>query len=73
MDLPGALLLTACPLLFVYAVVEAGGPGTSPWLSMAAVAGAAAAAIGFVKVEARSPNPMVRWRSSPTAPGCGRT
>ncbi|AYA23205.1 MFS transporter [Rhodococcus rhodochrous] len=59
LDLPGALLLTACPLLFVYAVVEAGGPGTSPWLSMAAVAGAAAAAIGFVKVEARSPNPMV--------------
>ncbi|MBS9371119.1 Multidrug resistance protein Stp [Rhodococcus sp. B50] len=59
LDLPGALLLTACPLLFVYAVVEAGGPGTSPWLSMAAVVGAAAAAIGFVKVEARSPNPMV--------------
>ena len=59
LDLPGALLLTACPLLFVYAVVEAGGPGTSPWLSMAAVAGAAAAAIGVVKVAARSPNPMV--------------
>lgn len=59
LDLPGAFLLTACPLLFVYAVVEAGGPGASPWLILAALTGAAAAAAGFVRVEARSKNPLV--------------
>ncbi|TCP46321.1 DHA2 family lincomycin resistance protein-like MFS transporter [Tamaricihabitans halophyticus] len=58
-DLPGALLLTACPLLFTYAVVEAGEPGTSWWVSLAALAGAVVAAVGFVRVEARSPNPLV--------------
>ncbi|NLU85060.1 MFS transporter [Rhodococcus sp. HNM0569] len=59
LDLPGALLLTACPLLFVYAVVEAGEAGTSPWAVVVALTGAAAAAVGFVKVESRSPNPLV--------------
>lgn len=35
MDLPGALLLTACPLLFTFGVVEAGEPGrgrTARWV-----------------------------------------
>lgn len=59
LDLPGALLLTACPLLFTYAAVEAGEPGTSPWVSLAALAGAVLAAAGFVRVESRSSNPLV--------------
>ncbi len=59
LDLPGALLLTACPLLFAYAAVEAGEPGTGPWASAAALAGAALAAAGFVRVESRAPNPLV--------------
>ncbi|GAA0943808.1 DHA2 family efflux MFS transporter permease subunit [Actinocorallia libanotica] len=58
-DLPGALLLTACPLLFAYAAVEAGEPGTSAWVSLAALAGAVLAAAGFVRVESRSPAPLV--------------
>lgn len=59
LDLPGALLLTACPLLFTYAAVEAGEPETSPWVSLAALAGAVLAAAGFVRVESRSSNPLV--------------
>ncbi|WP_093617734.1 MFS transporter [Streptomyces indicus] len=59
LDLPGAALLTACPLLFVYAVVAAGESTTSPWTILAALAGAAAAAAGFVRIEARSPHPLV--------------
>ncbi len=59
LDLPGALLLTMCPLLLVYGVVEAGEPGTSPWVSLVALVGAAVTAVGFVRVEARSPNPLV--------------
>ncbi|MEU0487639.1 MFS transporter [Nocardiopsis sp. NPDC006139] len=58
-DLPGALLLTACPLLFAYAVVGAGEPGANPWASAAALAGAVLAAAGFVLVESRSPDPLV--------------
>ncbi|WP_245788241.1 MFS transporter [Amycolatopsis marina] len=59
LDLPGAFLLTACPLLFTYAAVEAGEPGTNPWVSVVALAGAVLAAAGFVRVESRSPNPLV--------------
>lgn len=59
LDLPGAILLTACPLLFVYAAVAAGEPGTSLWSTMAALAGAAATAAGFARVESRSQNPLV--------------
>ncbi|RSN70431.1 MFS transporter [Actinomadura sp. WAC 06369] len=59
LDLPGALLLTACPLLFTFAAVEAGESGTNLWVSLAALAGAVLAAVGFVRVESRSPNPLV--------------
>lgn len=59
LDLPGSFLLTACPLLFVYAAVEVGDPGTTPWLSVAALVGSMLAAVGFVRVESRSPNPLV--------------
>ncbi|NEE20799.1 MFS transporter, partial [Streptomyces sp. SID7499] len=62
LDLPGALLLTACPLLFTFGVVEAGEPGTPPWVVPASLAGAVAAGIGFVRVEARSRNPLVPLR-----------
>lgn len=62
LDLPGALLLTACPLLFTFGVVEAGEPGTPPWVVPAALAGAVAAGTGFVRVEARSRNPLVPLR-----------
>lgn len=59
LDVPGALLLIACPLLFTYGVVEAGEPGTSGWVSVAALAGAALAGFTFVRVEARSAHPLV--------------
>lgn len=59
LDLPGSVLLTACPLLFVFAAIEAGESRTSPWLSVAALVGAVLAAVGFVRVESRSPNPLV--------------
>lgn len=58
-DLPGALLLTTCPLLFVYGVVEAGGSGTSHWVTPVALVGALLAGAGFVYVEARSSHPLV--------------
>ena len=59
LDFPGSFLLTVCPLLFVYAVVEAGEPGANPWLILGALVGAVAAAAGFVRVESRSENPLV--------------
>ncbi|MCW5254685.1 MFS transporter [Streptomyces sp. SHP 1-2] len=59
LDLPGALLLTACPLLFTFGVVGAGEPGTPAWLAVGALVGAVAAGVGFVRVEARSPNPLL--------------
>ncbi|MGW1014313.1 MFS transporter [Streptomyces termitum] len=58
-DLRGALLLTACPLLFVFGVVEAGEPGTPAWVVLGSLAGAAAAGAGFARVEARSPDPLL--------------
>jgi len=59
LDLPGVLLLTACPLLFTLGVVEAGEPGTPAWAAAAALAAAAVAGAGFVRVEARSRNPVL--------------
>lgn len=59
LDIPGAVLLTACPLLLTYGVVEAGEDGANPWISAAALVGAVAAGIGFARVEARSANPLI--------------
>jgi DHA2 family lincomycin resistance protein-like MFS transporter len=59
LDLPGALLLTACPLLFTFGVVEAGEPGTPGSVIVGALAGAVAAGAGFVRVEGRSRNPLL--------------
>lgn len=58
-DLPGSLLLVACPLLFVYAVVQAGEPETNLWWSVAALTGAVISALAFLKVESTSPNPLI--------------
>ncbi|MGW3952864.1 MFS transporter [Streptomyces sp. NPDC004752] len=62
LDLHGALLLTACPLLFIFGVVEAGKPGTPAWVVLGALAGAVAAGAGFVRVETRSRNPLLPLR-----------
>nr|WP_205379787.1 MFS transporter [Streptomyces sp. SID7805] len=62
LDLPGALLLTACPLLFIFGVVEAGEPGTPAWVVLGAPAGSVAAGAGFVRVETRSCNPLLPLR-----------
>lgn len=60
LDLPGAFLLTAAPLLFTLGVVEAGAAGgTPPWLPPAALAGAVAAGAAFVRAERRAPDPLV--------------
>lgn len=59
LDLPGALLLTACPLLLTLGVVEAGEPGVPAWVVPASLAGAVAAGAGFVRVEARSRHPLL--------------
>ncbi|MFD4402114.1 MFS transporter [Nocardia sp. NPDC058499] len=58
-DIPGALLLIACPLLFTFGVVQAGEPGASYWVPAASLVGAVLAGAGFVRVEARSPNPLL--------------
>ncbi|WP_221360259.1 MFS transporter [Streptomyces beigongshangae] len=62
LDLPGALLLTACPLLFTLGVVKAGEPGAPTWVIMGTLAGAVATGAGFVRVEARSRNPLLPLR-----------
>ncbi|WP_280460430.1 MFS transporter [Nocardia carnea] len=59
LDIPGALLLITCPLLFTFGVVQAGEPGTSYWVPAASLVGAVLAGAGFVRVEARSPNPLL--------------
>ncbi|TDD00233.1 MFS transporter [Nonomuraea deserti] len=59
-DLLGSLLLVAAPLLFTLGVVEAGETdGTLPWLPPAALVGAAAAGVLFIRTERRSRNPLV--------------
>lgn len=59
LDVSGAVLLVTCPLLFTFAIVEAGEPGTSWWVTASAMAGAVLAAIAFLRVEARSSNPLL--------------
>ncbi|MEN5073193.1 MFS transporter [Isoptericola cucumis] len=58
-DIPGALLLTAAPLLFAWGVVEAGESGAAGWWPAVALVGAVAAAASFVVVERRSTDPLV--------------
>ncbi|MEU3950259.1 MFS transporter [Streptomyces sp. NPDC029526] len=62
LDLPGALLLTACPLLLAYGVVEAGEPGSPGWVTPAALAGAVAAGAALVRVEGRARHPLLPLR-----------
>lgn len=62
LDLPGALLLMACPLLLTYGVVEAGEAATPLWVTPVALAGALVAGIAFVRVQARSHNPLLPLR-----------
>ncbi|MEV4895523.1 MFS transporter [Nonomuraea sp. NPDC055795] len=56
LDLPGALLLTAAPLLFAFGV--AGESGLA-WLPPVALAGAVLAGALFVAVERRAGNPLI--------------
>ncbi|GAA0451193.1 DHA2 family efflux MFS transporter permease subunit [Streptomyces olivaceiscleroticus] len=62
LDLPGALLLTACPLLLILGVVQGGESGTPGWVAPAALVGAVTAGVVFVRVEARSLNPLLPLR-----------
>lgn len=63
LDLAGSILLVAAPLLFTLGVVEAGeADSTLPWLPSAALVGAVAAGALFVRVERRSPDPLVPLR-----------
>lgn len=62
LDIPGALLLLACPLLLTFGVVEAGEPATPLWATPVALGGALAAGIAFVQVQARSRNPLLPLR-----------
>lgn len=57
LDMLGSILLTSAPLLFAFGIVEA-GEGMS-WLPVAALTGAFVAAILFVGVERRAPNPVI--------------
>ncbi|GAA2403135.1 MFS transporter [Actinomadura vinacea] len=60
LDLPGALLLTAAPLLFTLGIVEAGEEDRAlAWLPPAALSGAVIAGIVFVMVERHAADPLV--------------
>ncbi|PWV78604.1 MFS transporter, DHA2 family, lincomycin resistance protein [Prauserella marina] len=59
LDVPGSILLTAAPLLFVFGVIEAGEENASPWLASSALAGAVTAGVLFVVVERTARNPLV--------------
>lgn len=58
LDLPGAILLTATPLLFVFGIIEAGsGADSATWVAALSVSFVCAAL--FVVVERRAENPLV--------------
>lgn len=60
LDILGSILLTSAPLLFAFAVVEAGERnGDMPWLSLTSLVGAIVAAVLFITVERRASNPLV--------------
>ena len=58
LDVPGALLLTATPLLFVYGVVEAGS-NEQPLTWVIALAASIVCGVLFIFVERRASKPMV--------------
>lgn len=62
LDLPGALLLTAAPLLFVFGVVELGEPGGPAWIGPSALSASAATGALFVIVERRAEAPLIPLR-----------
>ncbi|TDD54482.1 MFS transporter [Kribbella antibiotica] len=58
-DLPGALTVTGAVTLLVFSLVQGPALGwTSPWILLAATAGVLLA-IAFVRIERRSPDPLV--------------
>ncbi|MFK4089530.1 MFS transporter [Kribbella sp. NPDC020789] len=58
-DLPGALTVTGAVTLLVFALVQGPALGwISPWILLAATAGVVLA-IAFVRIERRSPDPLV--------------
>ena len=60
LDLPG-LVLSACSLsAATFAVIEAESVGFGTWWILLLFAGAACGAVGFVVVELRSPDPLLR-------------
>ncbi|GII96161.1 MFS transporter [Sinosporangium siamense] len=59
LDLPGALLLTATPLLLVYGIIELGEAHRDIAPATAAVVLGVVCAVAFVVVERRSPHPLV--------------
>ncbi|MEY8040474.1 MFS transporter [Saccharopolyspora cebuensis] len=62
LDLPGAALLTAAPLLLVLGIVQAEGHGWTSWPVLAPLAAGTACGIAFVRHERRAENPLVRLR-----------
>lgn len=60
LDLPGAVLLTAAPLLFALGVIELGEPDGLPrWVAVAILLAAVLAAYLFVRAEKTTPNPLI--------------
>ena len=59
LDVPGTVLLTACPLLFASGVVTAGESNTSWPIAVIAISGSIVTGVGFVRVERRAANPLI--------------
>ncbi|MFI0896951.1 MFS transporter [Streptomyces sp. NPDC020983] len=59
LDLPGAAAFTLCVAAVTYALIRGGDAGWTDGLTLAAFAVGAAAAVGFVVIEARSAHPMI--------------
>ncbi|WP_297008416.1 MFS transporter [uncultured Corynebacterium sp.] len=58
-DVPGALLLTVAPLLFIAGVVETGEAARPWWVPALLLVGAVVAALTLVKVERRATDPLL--------------
>lgn len=61
-DVIGALLITATPMLLVYAIIAAGDHGFTSRGTIAAASGALVALVLFILVEARIADPLVPLR-----------